>query len=157
MMYDIAVVIMIGVFSIYFYFITKSFGVLDSISLSFYKLEEQKRNRGWWFLAFAWGLGFPMVVFLEFSGLFMIPIFCVLLLGAAPQYKRKMTETVHLIGALGSLGSALILIGIVFGNWWCIGGVLAAIGLLRIFKTRNLTTWEETVAFIGTCVGLLIR
>ncbi len=157
LIYDIAVLIMFVVFYIYFFYIKKQFGILESLSLGFYELEKKKRNKGWWFLAFAWGLGVPMIVFWNISPWFVIPTFCVFLLGAAPQYKRKMTGTVHVIGSLGSLASALILIGFLFGNWWCLIGVVLAIGLLKVYKVRNFTTWEETVAFMGTCIGLLIR
>jgi len=163
LIYDIAVLIMFIVFCVYFFYIKKQFGILDSISNSFYELEKRKRNSGWWFMAFAWGLGFPMIVFLYISVWFIIPILCVLLLGAAPQFKRKLTNTVHVFGALGSLVSALILIGILFGNWWCLVGVALqmtftlAIGLLKVYKVKNFTTWTETAAFMGTCVGLWIR
>ena len=157
LIYDIAVLIMFIVFYIFFFYVKKNFGILESISDSFYELEKQKRNKGWWFLAFAWGLGFPMFVFWHISLWFTIPIFCVLLLGAAPQFKRKLTNTVHVFGALGSLASGLILIGILFGNWWCLGAVLLAIGLLKVLRVPNFTTWSETVAFLGTCIGLWIR
>ena len=157
LIYNIAVLIMLVVFLIYFFYVKKQFGILDSISDSFYKLEKEKRNKGWWFLAFAWGIAFPMIAFWNISPWFFIPTFCVFLLGAAPQYKRKMTGTVHVIGSLGSLVSALILIGFLFWNWWCLGIVLFVIFILKFLKVPNLTTWTETVAFMGTCIGLFIR
>ena len=157
LIYDIAVLIMFSIFYIYFFYVKNQFGILPSISDSYKRLEKQKRNKGWWFLVFAWGLAFPMVAFMCISPWFVISIFCALLLGAAPQQQKKLTGIVHVVGALGSLLSALIFIGIFFGNWWCLGIVLITVGLLRLLKTPNITTWEETVAFMGTCIGLWIR
>src|SRR5574343_1509505 len=78
-------------------FIITKFGVLDSISKSWYMLEKQS----WMFTIFTWFVGIPMCFyqnpFLFFAGAFLI------FTGTAAEYKKKMTNVVHFIGAGGAI------------------------------------------------------
>lgn len=155
--YSIAVVIMLVVFLTWLIYIIVRFGIPSSISDSFYMMEEKKKNSGWWFMGFCLGMAAPIVLFIEINGMFFLPIAGIGFLGAAPQYRRKMTSTIHVAGASIGIVGMLIVIGIVFNNWWCIGASLLAVGLLRLFKAPNITTWEETSAIVAIAVGLFIK
>ena len=157
----IAGLIMIGVFLAYTVFIwflrnekKPKRGPMESIS------DSVKVLKGPWvalFSLFAICLAAPLAVFLEISGLFFIPMVCLVLLAAAPLLPDSNNRHVamHLIGATGSMGSALIIIWIVFGSWWWLVIGLAFVGGLKLLKIPNYTWWVEYALFFTIVFGLI--
>lgn len=155
---DVAVLLMAVVFFAWTTYIRRKFGVLYSISASFYAMEENKKNSGWWFLGFCWGMAAPLAVFIEVNGLFFIPMVALVLLGAAPQYKRtKMTKTMHFIGSYGVLAGFLVVIGFAFQNWWPLISAVLVIRLLMVTRVANRTWWVEYSDTVIIMIALLIR
>lgn len=131
-------------FTGYILFIVIKFGVLDSISKSWYMLDKQS----WMFTIFTWLVGLPMVLyensFLFFAGAFLV------FTGTAAEYKKKMTNTIHFVGAGGSI--VLSFIGIIVeggqGGYLMLAlFVFASLGLILIKEVNNKTFWIECIAF----------
>ena len=157
----IAVLVMVGVFLSYTVFIwflrndkKPKRGPMESISDS---VKILKGIRVALFSLFALGLAAPLAVFLEINGLFFIPMACLVLLAAAPLLPDSSNRHVamHLIGATGSMGSALIIIWIVFGSWWWLAIGLAFVGGLKLIKISNYTWWVECALFFTIVFGLI--
>jgi len=169
----IAVLVIIGVFLAYttfIWFLTNEKkpkrGPLDSIS------DSVRVLKGPWvtlFSLFAIGLGAPLAVFLETSGLFFIPMVFLGLLAATPLFPDSGARhtLMHNIGATGAIVSILIIIWIVFGSWWWfVLAVIIAI-LLKRPKVRrmsveyneisNHTWWIQCTSVVCITLGLLIR
>ena len=157
----IAVLIMAGVFLVYTVFIwflrndrKPKRGPMDSISDS---VKILRGLRVILFSLFAICLAAPLAVFLEISGLFFIPMACLVLLAAAPLLPDSNSRHVamHLIGATGSMGSILIIMWIVFGSWWWLVIGLAFVGGLKLIKISNYTWWIEYALFFTIIFGLI--
>ncbi len=183
----IAVHVLLGVFvafNVFIFFLTNEkkpkVGLLDSIS------DSVRVLKGAWvilFSVFALGLAGPLALFLEVSGLFFIPMVCLVLLSAAPLLPDSSTRhtSMHIIGAAGSILSILVMVWIFYGHWWGLPLLgIAAIALKRpkisfgyvrmgnakfltdgIFirdrPIKNYTTWIEFVAFAIIVTELYIR
>ena len=157
----IAVLIMVGVFLAYTVFIwflrndkkPKS-GPMESISDS---VKVLKGPRIVLFSMFAIFLALPLSVFVEINELFLFPMACLFLLSAAPLLPDSNNRHVamHLIGATGSMGSALIIMWIVFGSWWWLVIGLAFVGGLKLIKISNYTWWIEYALFFTIIFGLI--
>lgn len=147
----IQVIIMAVIFTAYIGFVWKKFGVLGSISESYYKFKEQESRL---FMFFTWALAAPMFTYETGwyfgSGVFLC--FC----GTASAYKEKMTSAVHYVGASGSIILATIGLlheAVIFPMVW---GIIASV-LLSIFKVSNRTWWIEIAWFILIMIGLTYR
>ncbi len=144
------------VFISYVYFIFKKYGVLFSISSSWYELPKDK----WWlFTMFTWGIGVPalLLAITLNQPLWGVVGMLMCITGISGAVKQDMTiNLVHNIGALGSIlvgCLALILIG-----WWysLVGLVLITI-LFRIFKLNNFVWWFEISSFLLIESGLIFK
>lgn len=128
-------------------------GFLDSIS------DSVKVLKGFWvglFSLFVLGLAAPLAVFLEVNGLFFIPMLLLIVLAATPLLpalsKNKDFVVKHIIGATGSIVSALVVIWVVYGHWWGIPLVaIAAIVLQRpkIKVVIESPKWTDPLASIA--------
>ena len=110
----ILTIIQLVVFLLYVGFIIKRYGVLPSISDSWYVLPLSQQ---FLFTLFTWGLGIPMLLygniwfFLSGAGLSFV--------GAATAFKSKigLTKEVHYGGALVGILGALIGILVEYSNF----------------------------------------
>lgn len=98
------------------------FGVPYSISDTFYKLENRKKGTGWLFTAMCWGVALPLLPalldmtpdryqitsFLACAGLLFV--------GAAPQFKLPLTNTVHYGSAAVCVVFSQVWVGLTC--WW---------------------------------------
>jgi hypothetical protein len=146
----IALIIQIIVFVAYMTFISIKFGVIHSISESWYKLPKGQKA---WFTAFCWGLGFPMVV--HEHGLFMLSAAGFLFVGAATMFKQRMTDKVHYAGAGAGIVGALAGLWVVYGAWWPLMVTAVALGGILVTKIKHPIYWLEIVAAITIIAGLL--
>ena len=139
------------VFAAYIGYVWGRFGVLDSISASYYKLRE---NHNWLFWAFTIALSVPMLTYGDgwYFGSAAFLIFC----GTASDYKKPMTGTVHYIGASGAIGLAAI--GLLREGVWfpLVFGLLVSVPL-SIFKVENRTWWIEIAWFVFLIIGFNFR
>lgn len=180
---NIAVLVMLGVFiafNTFIYFFRNElkprFGFLESISDMVYVLK------GPWVMLFSlWCILqiAPLAMFIETSGLFFIPMVLMCLLATTPYFKIDSVTVKHIIGATGSIFSAVVVIWIVYGQWWwilVIGGIALLLNRPKIKKTdfydrgkkinalfgyfnpvKNYTTFLEQGAVLVIIIGLWIR
>ena len=139
---------------LYLGWIIKSFGILDSISESFRKLEE-KYGRGslipWIFWLYLINVAWPLWALMQPLGTAFFAMCGIILVGAAARFwADKITERAHVLGAVGGFTLAFISFGIEYGTWgWIFLGVALAMTLiLKLFKIKNYTWWVEVQAML---------
>lgn len=142
------------VITLYLGLITKRYGVLPSISDSWYSLPLKEK---FLFTLFTWGLGIPMLFygnvwfFLAGSGLSFV--------GAATQFKSMigLTKEVHYAGAVVGIFASLIGIWVEWDNLlpliWFIFFALS----IQISYIKNKLWWQEIVAVVLILWGLLVK
>lgn len=144
--------IQLVVFTLYVGFITKKFGVLPSISDSWYSLPVSQKAL---FTLFTWGIGIPMLFygnvwfFLSGVGLTFV--------GAATQFKMttSYTKQIHYIGALTGILFSLIGIGVEWFNWVPLVTFCVLTLLIYTSKHPNMLWWIEMAA-VGIILGGLL-
>ena len=147
-------VIQVLIFLAYVIFIVNRFGVLPSISDSWYSLPHGSKGL---FTLFTWGIGIPMLLygtlplFISGTGLCFV--------GAATQFKMKesYTKVIHFAGAAVGIITPLIYF------LWSFG-----IGLplfIEVFCTALIMSssefkiklwWIEIAGFVTVVYGLLV-
>jgi len=160
-MINILAIIQILIFIWYILYIKKNYGILSSISESWYKLKE--KNKQALFNVFASGVGIPMMFYglldtISFNStiLFALSGLFLWVVSTASDYKQKMANKVHYVGATLSIICGFIGIIIQFNSWWpLIGFILSAVVLKRI-KIKNYTWWVEILAFGFIITRLII-
>ncbi len=142
------------VITLYLGLITKRYGVLPSISDSWYSLPL---NQKFLFTLFTWGLGIPMLFygnvwfFLSGAGLSFV--------GAATQFKSMigLTKEVHYGGALVGILSALIGIWVEWDNLLPLIWFLFFALSIQLSYIKNKIWWQEIVAVVLILWGLLVK
>jgi hypothetical protein len=139
----------IVVFIAYIKSIVWRYGVLPSISDSWYALPSK-----WNFLftLFLWSLGVSMCLY--GTPWYIYGGVCLCFCGAAARFKDRITKTVHFVGAVGGIIlplSALLLQGVVFPL--CV--VLMSTVIIKDFRIPNGTWWIEIIAFFSIILGLI--
>lgn len=140
---------MLAVFFGYIAWIWAKYGVLKSISHSYYVLPKNLR---FMFTLFCWGYAFPAMIIASTPLMFFAGS-AICFVGAAAAYKENMTEWVHIISASLAIVLSQLSIIIDFDMWYITVG-FAAIALpmyitrfFNVFPTR--TWWVEILAFIS--------
>ena len=138
------------VFISYILFITMKYGVLASISDSYYRLPT-KYN--YLFTLFCWGFAIPtMIIGLELTGSFLMFLACagICFVGAAAAFKEDLTKSVHYSGALVGILCSQLSIALDF-NMYYVNIIFLTIGiLLLLFRSvinNNHIWWIEILAF----------
>lgn len=129
------------------------FGVLPSISDSWYELQPKKQS--YLFTFFIWGLAVPMF----FVGTFWYALACGFLcfVGVATQFKEGgMTKVVHNWGAAGGIGLALLAL-LIEGFVFPLAFTLLGIAFVVKKKLPNKIWWIEIIAFVNIELALIIR
>lgn len=148
------------VFALYTVIILKTFGVLPSISDSYYALR--KRNLLAPFTFFCWGTAFPLIIYWiellpnDWNFLPFIACGSLMFVGASPAFKdleleRKVHSTSAIICAIAAYTWTFLYGSIFLG----INFILLSIVLYFILK-RNKTYWLELISFINIYTQLLI-
>lgn len=146
--------IQLVVFTLYVGMIIKRFGVIPSISDSWYELPQSQKAL---FTLFTWGIGIPMLFygnvwfFLSGIGLSFV--------GAATQFKITLANTkqIHFTGAVVGIFSALIGIGFMFQNILPLLWFLFFAVAIQVTPTTNKLWWQEIAAFFTILLGLLAQ
>ena len=145
--------IMLTVFVSYVAFIWAKYGVLKSISQSYYELPEKLRPL---FTFFCWGFAIPAMI-LGSSGLMFLAGSGIAFVGAAAAFQEKMTKEVHYIGAgIGVLASQLAII-LQYGMWPISVAFFGLSLLLLLFRkkiNKHHIWWIEILAFVSICIVL---
>jgi hypothetical protein len=145
------------VFGGYCFYVYKKFGVLTSISESYYQLPE---NLKWLFTLVTWGYSIPLMI-VGSTGLAFFAGAFVCFVGAAPGFKTSLPDLenkVHVIGATGGICLAMAFI------WFNLH--LYPVPIIMILftlyatskwnKIPNHTWWIEVLAFVLMVFSLAI-
>lgn len=151
-------VLMDLVFFGYVFFILTRYGVLESISSSYYKLPKKYNML---FTLFCWGFALPTAIigFVLSEGSpyqFSIFIACsgIMFVGSAPDYKfGYLDNRVHTISAIIGVLFSQLFIFLVFTSYWYIG-LIACLLILFILlsKMNNKIFWIEIAAYLSTSI-----
>jgi len=152
-------IIMLAVFFGYVSWIWAKYGVLQSISHSYYALPENLR---FLFTLWSWGYAFPAMIAASTPLMFFAGA-GICFVGAAAAYRQKMTETVHIVGAVSAILFSQLSIILDFHMWYITVGFAAIalpLALTRFSKKGicpNRTWWVEILAFITIALVLGIK
>jgi len=145
---------MVAVFVGYVSFVVAKYGILPSISDSYYHLPE-KWN--FMFTLALWGFAMPaMILGTPVTGLMFGACAGIMFVGAAAQFHKKVTKTVHIIGATLGMGLSQIAIATAFGMWPITAVSVGLVGLIVLFRKQlkyKHVWWIEIVSF--TAIGLV--
>jgi hypothetical protein len=145
------------IFVTYVAYITNRFGVLPSISESYYKLNESRQ--GYFFTIFCWALAVTMVLKADNSSpLYFYSGVGLAFVGAATQFKwtKAGTDIAHYLGAFIGIECALIALW-VESNIWPQVLFTFITAIIVLFKIKNATFWIEIVAFVSIIIGLFLK
>ena len=147
-------ILMLIIFLSYTSFIWIRYGVQQSISDSYYRLQQD--GLGWIFTLFIVGFAYPAAIIA--SNVWITPAaFLIMLVGIARAFKAsKLLHTLHMIGAYGGVGLSMIGIWVSYGMWYLTVLFVIASLILIIFKVKNRIWWIECLAFLIMCLALYL-
>lgn len=136
------------VFLGYVFFIWNRYGVLTSISESYYLLPDKLK---FLFVLFCWGFSIP-VIMLAHNPLIFFAGSGIAFVGAAAQFKKKLSKEVHTLGAFSGVLFSQLSIFLDFNLLYV--NILFMVGSLLLFLTRNKFSknyiwWIEILAFLS--------
>lgn len=146
--------IMVGVFVSYISFIWSKYGVLKSISESYYSLPK-KIN--FLFTFFCWGFAFPAIIIgTELTNNFLMFLggTGIIFVGAAAAMKTGMTRKVHWVSAVIGIVFSQLSIAIDFNLWWLATIISLLSVIMLIFKLKHSFWWIEILAIVSTSIVL---
>ena len=142
------------IFTTYTVLIWHKYGILSSISASFYKLPQNKRLL---FTFALWGFSFPVIIYagLVDSPLLFLAGASIAFTGAAAAYNRsKLDLTVHIVSAQAGV-IAGVAHNIVYLHDYYIAVAVAIIALIIYKKVDKYVWWVEVLAFYYIIIRLL--
>jgi len=155
---DILFITMLLVFISYMAFIISRYGILASISDSYYRLPK---NLSFLFTLFCWGFAIPLTIIgLQLTDNFLM-FFAgsgIVFVGAAAAFKETMTEKVHYVGAAIGISFAQLSTAFDFHMYYV--NIFFLVSILIILlgkilgKIKNYVWWIELVAFTLICYVL---
>ena len=131
------------IFSAYVAAIWIKFGILPSISESYYRLRYLQKS---FFTMAMFGTGFPVVMYSE-GGLMFFAGTAICFVGASPAFREDMTGAVHVIGAIGGIVLGLVSLWIDYELWIPQMVFIVLAFILTFFRVRNHTWWVEILAY----------
>jgi hypothetical protein len=142
-------------FILYVTFIVYKFGVLPSISDSWYQLDGLQKSLFTWF---CWSLGGLMAYQTNGdTGLFVLSGGGLLFVGAATMFKTDEAKSnlVHPLGAFLCISGALV--GLLIERHTFIPLILFVFssGVISLLVKTNKIWWVEISAFVAILLGLL--
>lgn len=145
------ILIQLLVFVAYTSFIVSRYGVIHSISQSWYELPLKWKSL---FTFFTWGLGIPflfydhVLFFLAGAGLIFV--------GAATRFRTTIANTnrIHYMGALVGILSSLLALGVVYGSWVSLVIFIITSGVIFLLNRSHYIFWVEIAAFVVIIISL---
>ena len=158
---------MIAIFYSYVGYIWIKYGVIPSISDSWYHLPEKQRLL---FTLFCWGFAFPAAIIgftisegNPFQFLMLFAAGGIIFVGAAPDFKkeRNLDRKVHYTAALVGVIANTLYLFLTFPKLW-IYPTIFVIGSLLIYVLRhklNEIWWIEILSFTSfvVVIGIIIN
>lgn len=141
------------VFVVYVFGVWMKYGILPSISHSYYEHYEK-----WLFFLFMLGIGLPITL-MATSGLLFFSGVLFILCGCAPAFKYNkysLEDELHVIGAEGGISLAILALVITYGQWWVLPTMLIPTGYMMKKKVKNHTWWIEILAFVIIALGFIL-
>jgi hypothetical protein len=160
---QVSYLIQVGVFLSYLLYIVWIYGVLSSISESFYELEKEKKRFLFWdrsMMFTVWASCQGICVMLSGSNSIFTNIagFGMLLVGIAPYFKDKVAKYVHYAGAVIAI---LAIQGYIFEikqyEFNCFGAASLLLSFLLKDITDNWLWWLEILMFACYFMAQLIH
>ena len=154
-------IFMVAVFAAYVTLIVAQYGVLTSISESYYRLPRIQRP---FFTLFCWGFAIPAIL-IGSTPLMFLAGTGIAFVGAAAAFKEEMTDKVHYIGAIGGILASQLSIAIDSKLYILNAVFLSGLTLLFAFKKRIINKkdeetyfwWIEILAFTVICIDLFTK
>lgn len=140
----------------YLSFIVNRYGVLPSISDSYYEMKKNKFYGGALFTLFVWSLSIPIIIIGSTPLMFFAGAFLAFVGAAAAFEDLEMTKRVHTIGAVGGIGFGFLSMVLDFQLNEITYFMLLASLILYLLKIKNLIWWVEVLAFVLIILGLFI-
>ena len=141
---------MVTVFVAYVTFIWSKYGVLKSISESYYMLPK-KIN--FLFTLFTWLFAFPAML-LGNSLLMFFAGGGIVFVGAASAMHFQPVRTWHLVGAIGGMILGCLAMIFQYHMWYMVAGIAGAILLAALLDKKHLMWWAELAIFTAISVVL---
>lgn len=146
---------MLTVFCSYIGFIWKKYGVLPSISDSWYHLPDKQKIL---FTFFCWLFAFS-VIFLGNTPLMFFAGSGIIFVGAAAAFKEQLSRQVHLTGAVVAITASQLSIYFYY-NLLYLNIIFISLSLLFILLNKwihNKIWWIEIVAFASIVYAIAIN
>jgi len=140
------------IFLAYNGYIASKYGILDSISESYYRLGMDKAILFWIFL-----ISIGLLMMMQGGMLFTISGIGLWIVGTFEPFKHrwKAYGVAHYIGAYTAILSALIGLGVHRSTYIPLIAFLVVFGIIKLMKPRHETYWIEMNAFWWIILGLM--
>jgi hypothetical protein len=142
-------------FTSYIIFLVKTFGVIPSISESWYRLKPETNLL---FTLFCFSLGLPM--FFQSNGssdLFFLSGSGLILVGVAVRFKKSYECKMHYAGGAAAIAGALLGLWFEENIWWPAFMFISVLFYVYFSKIEEKIWWIEIAAFVIISAGLLSR
>jgi hypothetical protein len=150
-------IIQLVVFITYIGYLINKFGILPSISESYYALMDSRKS--YLFFLFTSALGVTMILQAQDQHVwYLISGIGLMFVGAASLFKVKEdgTAAIHYIGACVGIVGALIGHIEVYNLLWPVGVYLAGtLIILAVFRNGSYIWWMEILAFVTIIAGFI--
>lgn len=144
--------ISIFAFVLYIGMIVKRYGVLPSISDSYYELPKGEK---WLFTAFLWVFSFPLMVIYQTPILFAAGAF-ICLVGVNPKFKEQMEKFMHSFAAYTGIGLGMLSLIIDFKMYYMVVLFALIATIIQLEDNiKNKTWWQEIAAITIILTSLL--
>lgn len=148
-MNTILLIISLGIFLIYNGYIYYKYGLLPSISDSYYKLPEKYRI---FFTLFIWFFILPIII-VSSTPLMFFAGSAIMFVGAAPKFLEDHEKLIHFISAI--IGMVLSLFSMIIDFKVIIAIPILLFNLfLFLKKPKNYIWWIEVITFL-TIISIL--
>lgn len=145
----------ITVFLLYVAYVTKRFGVLDSLSESWYLLERGNPL----FTLFCLGIGLPM--FFQSTGhstFFFLAGIGLVSIGIVALYEKAFKRCLHYSGTTAAVIGTILGIMCDSGVWWPLPALIVSALAISFWKgIENKIWWTEMATFTILSASLLMR
>lgn len=156
---------MLAIFYSYVGYIWAKYGILPSISDSWYRLPDKQKPL---FTLFCWGFALPAAIIgftisegNPFQFLMLFAAGGIMFVGAAPDFKFGMDKLVHRVAALTGVIANTLYLFLVFPKYW-IFPTIFVIGSLVIYALKRKVEeiwWIEILSFTSFAIvtGIIIN
>jgi hypothetical protein len=151
--YQYATLTQITIFILYITLIVYKYGILESISASWYSLPKKWQPLFW---LFATSIGFCMLPYTDYHSLFFLSGGGLVFVGTAAGFEdEKMTNRVHYTGAVLGIGAAILGLYLFLNTLTPLYITLLFLITSIIFHRTHIIWWTEIGAFVGIVYGLI--